>query len=194
MMGLMTLAILGLTVAVVVVGRHGWGQSPVPKFKPAYVLSPENTCGTSGPLNTQITFARDVDFYDFSPASDHVWRERMGGTHGVIGVYGVGYFHQMHCLISIRKLVQALILSNGSYVTSFDQVQGSPFEKRRGDGDSGFEGIYITRDARDGVDGSVFLPERHIAHCFDYLRQVSIPIRTHILLQWKHWLTRSLPR
>lgn len=76
----------------------------------------------------------------------------------------MGYFHQMHCLVTIRKLVQELGRYDEPSTASLGQT-GVAFRGRAG--------IRGGSTPEHGHGGDLRLLE-HAGHCFDYLRQVSL--------------------
>lgn len=110
-----------------------------------------SSCNNDGAMTVDYTFTRNEEYHDFSHDQDHLWDELRPPNGGFnADGDGIAFFHQIHCMQMIREQMQALLLSSGDYVGSLEAVEGK-----------------IKRDP-------VFLPKRHVAHCFDYLRQVNL--------------------
>lgn len=126
----------------------------------AMLLAHDSPAPAPALFNVDVTFSRHDEYHDFSHDRDGLWDELRPSNGGFNkDGDGIAFFHQLHCLQMIREQMQSLLISSGNYVTSKDDV-----EIRR---------LPVPHQDGMGKRSPVFLPKRHVAHCFDYLRQVS---------------------
>jgi hypothetical protein len=105
------------------------------------------------PYTMDVQFSEHDEFKYLNPEYDHLWEELLTENGGFfvpkdsqdrrLKRYGIGMFHQLHCLQMIRGALQAATASGENHASG---------KHAHGGGDS--------------VDD-------HTLHCFDYLRQVS---------------------
>lgn len=106
-----------------------------------------------------VEFYEHDDYKDLSPENDHLWEDLLTGNggflvqedpdEGQLRRYGIGMFHQLHCLQMIRGSLQAAEMPGGS-------------------GANHAHGQHAHSGDASG--------KAHVLHCLDYLRQVSFSL------------------
>lgn len=109
--------------------------------------------GTQHKWDFDVVFKRNTNWFNMSHEWDNRWRALAGKNSGLFSVYdakagrerpwGIGMFHQLHCLAILRSQIQHL--------------------------QEAVAGIHSDTNGTHGMR----LDSVHFEHCFDYLRQVS---------------------
>ena len=124
------------------------------------ILAP-HICGVD-PLTEPMLFTINAKYMYLSHDFDVEWEKLMppnGGfieqpdNEGIITKYGIGMFHQLHCLIMIRTEIQRLM-----------HVEQSHHGRRGG---------------KSEPDGEALHEKYHWMHCIDYIRQVRGSLMLH---------------
>lgn len=119
-----------------------------------YGFGNANNADLPNTYTIDVQFSEHEEYKELGPEYDHLWDELLTENGGFliqedpkerqVRKYGIGMFHQLHCLQMIRGALAA--------ATAPDEIHA--------------DGKHAAHGGSDPLDD-------HTLHCFDYLRQVS---------------------